>query len=111
MRRAARIAALKKGDAPLQSGGTHFTAALGYAEKAHAFNPDNADLNPKMAFATWNGRYHHRSPPYFRAAYELDNTHPTHPLPPRYGVPAQRPLGRGHAEYQLYRASLKPRTR
>ncbi len=98
--------ALKKGDAFFQSGGTHFTEALGSYEVAYALNPDNAELNLKMGLCHLNGRYHHRCLPYFQAAYELDNQ-----LPRIHFL-----LGMGHhlnarwdeavAEYQLHRSSL-----
>ena len=70
------LTAMKKGDALFQSGGTHFTQALEEYEKAHAFNPNNAELDLKMGLCHLNGRYHHRSLPYFQAAYELDNLIP-----------------------------------
>lgn len=100
------LAALKKGDGFFQSGGTHFTQALEEYEKAHAFNPDNAELNLKMGLCHLNGRFHHRSLSFFQAAYSLDNNIPRiHFL-----------LGMGHhlnahwdeaiAEYQLHRSSL-----
>lgn len=102
----AALVALKKGDAFFQSGGTHFTQALEEYEKAYAFNPDNGELNLKMGLCHLNGRYHHRSLPFFQAAYELDNSIPRiHFL-----------LGMGHhlnahwdeaiVEYQLHRAAL-----
>lgn len=102
----AALAALKKGDGFFQSGGTHFTQALEEYEKAHSFNPDNAELNLKMGLCHLNGRYHHRSLPFFQAAYELDNQIPRiHFL-----------LGMGHhlnahweeaiTEYQLHRAAI-----
>lgn len=99
-------AALKKGDALFQSGGTHFTAALGEYEKAHAFNPDNADLNLKMGLCHLNGRYHHRSLPYFRAAYELDNTIPRIHFLLGMGYQLNAHWDEAIAEYQLHRASL-----
>lgn len=99
-------AALKKGDALFQSGGTHFTAALGEYEKAHAFNPDNADLNLKMGLCHLNGRYHHRSLPYFRAAYELDNTIPRIHFLLGMGCQLNAHWDEAIAEYQLHRASL-----
>ena len=100
------LAALKKGDAFFQSGGTHFTQAVDEYEKAYAFNPDHAELNLKMGLCHLNGRFHHRSLPFFQAAYALDNSIPRiHFL-----------LGMGHhlnahwdeaiAEYQLHRSSL-----
>ena len=70
------LAAIKKGDGLFRNGGRDTDAALLEFEKAHAFNPDNADLNLKMGLCHLNGRQHHLSLPYFQAAYALDNTLP-----------------------------------
>lgn len=98
--------ALKKGDALFQSGGTHFTQALAEYEKAHAFNPDNADLNLKMGLCHLNGRYHHRSLPYFQAAYALDNQIPRIHFLMGMGHQLNAQWDEAIAEYQLHRATL-----
>ncbi len=99
-------AALKRGDALFQSGGTHFTPALEEYEKAHTFNPDNAELNLKMGLCHLNGRYHHRSLPYFQAAYELDNQIPRIHFLLGMGYHLNARWDEAIAEYQLHRASL-----
>jgi outer membrane protein OmpA-like peptidoglycan-associated protein len=100
------LAALKRGDGFFQSGGTHFTQALGEYEKAHTFNPDNAELNLKMGLCHLNGRYHHRSLPYFQAAYELDNQIPRIHFLLGMGYHLNARWDEAIAEYQLHRAAI-----
>ena len=102
----AALAALKKGDGYFQSGGTHFTQALAEYEKAHAINPDNAELNLKMGLCHLNGRFHHRSLPFFQAAYELDNRIPRIHFLLGMGYQLNARWDEAMAEYQLHRSSI-----
>lgn len=102
----AALAAMKKGDAFFQDGGTHFTQALEEYEKAYALNPDNADLNLKMGLCHLNGRYHHRSLPYFQAAYELDNRIPRIHFLLGMGYHLNARWDEAIAEYQLHRSVI-----
>ena len=102
----AALAALKKGDAHFQGGGTHFTQALGEYEKAHVFNPENAELNLKMGLCHLNGRYHHRSLPFFQTAYELDNRVPRIHFLLGMGYHLNARWDEAIVEYQLHRSSL-----
>lgn len=102
----AALSALKKGDGFFESGGMHFTEALAEYEKAHAFNPDNADLNLKMGLCHLNGRYHHRSLPYFQTAYTLDNNIPRIHFLLGAGLHLNARWDEAIAEYQLHRAAI-----
>lgn len=69
-------AAIKEGNDHFQFGANHFRLAIPLFEKAHAFNPDNAELNMKLGLCHLNGRYRHLSLPYFKKAVQLDPTFP-----------------------------------
>lgn len=100
------LVALKKGDAFFQGGGTHFNQALEEYEKAHSFNPDNAELNLKMGLCHLNGRYHHRSLPSFQAAYELDNRIPRMHFLLGMGYHLNARWDEAITEYRLHRTAL-----
>ena len=99
-------AALRKGQALFEDGGYHYAAAFEEFAKAHAINPDNADLNLKMGLCQLNGLYHHRALPYFQAAYELDNNTPRIHFLLGMGYQLMAEWDKAMAEYQLHRASV-----
>ena len=72
----AALAAIKDGNGHFEYGANHFRLAIPLYEKAHAFNPNNAEVNMKLGLCYLNGRYRHLSLPYFKRAVQLDPNFP-----------------------------------
>ncbi len=68
--------ALRKADALFNDGGSHFNEALALYEQAYGVMAEDATLNLKIGLCHLNGRYHHRSLPYFEKAVAIDPSIP-----------------------------------
>jgi len=99
-------AALRRGQALFEDGGVRYAEAFRAFEQAHAFNPDNADLNLKMGLCQLNGRHHHKALPYFQAAYELDNATPRIHFLLGMGHQLNAQWDKAIEEYQLHKAAV-----
>jgi len=68
--------AIRKGDGFFDDGGSHFNEALAHYEQAYGAMPEDAILNLKIGLCHVNGRFHHRSLPFFQKAAALDPSIP-----------------------------------
>ena len=99
-RRAHAQEAIKEADKYFMRGGSEFTKALPLYEKAHAIDPDDAELNLKLGLCHLNSRYHYQSLPYFQKVLALDPSTPRIHFLLGLCPAIERPVGCGHRGVQ-----------